>query len=106
MTNFEKIRVLWIHDTEGLPGRYLNEYGEYFEVVTKLSDGRANFISSMKQFKPLLEKFWFISAKEALPVEIMAVDYDLSKPSAKLTNKELPDITNDDIDESSGPVHI
>jgi len=76
----DKIRILWIHDTDDEPGITLpDEYDRYFTIVTKLPDGKAYFIDSMDMFRRILERFWFDKDDKALPVELMAVDYDLSK---------------------------
>ena len=92
MDQSEKIRILWIHDTEDEPGNVLpEEYDRYFTIVTKLQDGTARSIDSMVAFKEILERFWFNKDTAVLPVEIMAVDYDLSKRTSKaLSRTTLP----------------
>lgn len=89
MTSYEKIRILWIHDTDDEPGITLpDEYDQYFSVVTKLNDGKTFFVDSMGIFKPILERFWFEKDNDQLPVEIMAVDYDLSKRRSKQLGRD------------------
>jgi len=82
-TDFSKIRILWIQDTTDIPGRDLPDHLQrYFDVMTKSSDNRIWPVVSMEAFKRPLECFWFEQNTDILPVEIMAVDYDLSKASA------------------------
>ena len=83
MAKLDRIRILWIQDTTDIPGRNFPErFDEHFEVVTKSEDGTPWPVVSMDAFKGILEDFWPGKNCEMLPVEIMAVDYDLSKASS------------------------
>ena len=95
----DKIRILWIHDTDDEPGRMLpEEYDRYFTIVTKQPDGKAYFIDSMETFKGILEQFWFDKLDNVLPVELMAVDYDLSKRRSKRLVRDASLFSRDDYD--------
>jgi hypothetical protein len=103
MSHYDKIRILWIQDTTDIPSREFPEhFADYFDVVTKSQDGVPWPLVSMDSFKWLLEEFWVDNVTEVLPVEIMAVDYDLSKASATLAispDKDAPG--EDELDEIS-----
>lgn len=76
----DKIRILWIQDTDDIPSTNLpSDLIPYFDVTTKTEDGMIYPVESMGHFTDVVNTYWFDHLTDILPVELIAVDYDLSK---------------------------
>ena len=102
----EKIRILWIddrHQVGGLPeNRLPKNFQPYFEIVDprpKLKQGESYeadyHFSSAAEFALELKKFWY-GESELLPCEIIATDYDLSKPDLGTDLYTTADLSDDE----------
>ncbi|NQU25450.1 MAG: hypothetical protein HQ567_29555 [Candidatus Nealsonbacteria bacterium] len=111
MTSFDKIAILWIDDIpeSGHPERGLGVYDPFFEVVCKDDAGKNDSLKSIEDFNQLLKAYLSSNANDSVfPVELVAIDYDLStyNPSGKTAGQfDVHDASDADEGDSgeSGP---
>ena len=102
MCEFNKIRILWIDDLPhiGEPVRSLGDYDDFFKVVCTNDEGENDSVKSIEEFNQLLKVQLSPNEEPAVfPVEIVAIDYDLSKhnPSRnKVGKREIDDASDAD----------
>ncbi len=82
--NYDKIRVLWIEDQPGIgeQSENLEEYSELFEIINYANTSAVGSIEKYEEFLfHHLTNFDSSDTKQTsvFPVEIVSVDYDLSK---------------------------
>ena len=103
MSAFDKIAILWIDDIpeSGHPERGLGVYDRFFEVVCKDDADNNDSLKSIEDFNQLLKDYLSPNAKASVfPVELVAVDYDLStyNPSGQMAG-QLDVVDASDADE-------
>ena len=86
MANWDKLRILWIDDCESDHPTYRYPEPElpphlqpYLSIVRKPGAVRRSSLRSPGEFSDLFGPFWADSDRSMFPVEIVAMDYVLSK---------------------------
>jgi len=82
MADHDKIRILWIDDREeaSRPERKLPQLlSRYFEVSHPYVSDNVQPFKNADQFAPVFSDFWFNDERSIMPVEIVAMDYNLRK---------------------------
>lgn len=91
--SFDRIRILWIEDRPGEDGTTPNKLPEifepYFEIPYKNDSGALSF-DSLATFDKL-KAFWVDGNTDLFPVEIVTVDYDMSKRWSHAQRKGIMD---------------
>lgn len=85
MPAYDKLRILWIDDREGDHPRYQypepelpEEYQPYF-TIARYPGGGLSSVRNPKEFSDVFRPFWAGVDRSMFPVEIVAMDYVLTK---------------------------
>ena len=93
MGGYDKLRILWIDDCEGDHPQYRYpepelppRFQEHFLIVRNPGSQRSSTVRRPSEFSELFGPFWAGIDRSVFPVEIIAMDYVLSKWSPLTLN--------------------